>query len=316
MVVMHFKNIWKFSGSYADYTWIDPATMCKLGQREDSQSVLQCLPRTSWPQDLIFPALCFRLDKEETIATFSIGFADGYSRQLSGKGVVTTMDGETTGFSLSGYSFSSFLLSRRPKFTVLCCQLRAFKSPQVHSVMFPTPCFQVAPSSQCYVSNSVLSSRPKFTVLCCQLRTFKSPHFHRVMLSTPCFQVAPCSQCSVLSSRPSLQLCCQLRAFKSPQVHRVMLPNPYFQVATSSKCYVANSVLSSRPKFTVSCCQLQVKNGRLWVECRWTPSPSRSGRAQPSARLSTSTRTTWPRPTAWRAWREPWTPTLPMWQPR
>ena len=455
--------------------------MCKLGQREDSQSVLQCLPRTSWPQDHVFPALCFRLDEEETIATFSIGYADGYSRQLSGKGVVTTMDGETTGFSLSGHSFSliqwllslefnvgpiikemveqavkksakapspdnippeclkarvvvtansmcivarlfvyvcvcvcvgggcggggggggllhsslycqlhvfkapkvycvvlptpcfqvapssqcyvvNSVLSSRPKFTVLCCQLHAFKLPQVHSVMLPTPCFQVAPSSRCYVANSVLSSRPKFTVLCFQLRAFKSPQVHSVMfptpcfqvtevhsvrLLTPCFQVAPSSQCyvvnSVLSSRPiftelccqlrafksshvhsvpcfqvapSSQLCCQLHAFKSPQVHNIMLPNPYFQVATSSKCYVANSVLSSRPKFTVSCCQLQVKNGRWWVECRWTPSPSRSGRAQPSTRLSTSTRTTWPRPTAWRAWREPWTPTLPMWQPR
>ena len=167
------------------------------------------------------------------------------------------------------------MFSRPPKFTVSCRQLRASKSPQVHSVMLPTPCFQVAPSSQCYVANSVLSSRPRFTVLYCQLH-----------------------------------------AFKSPQVHNVMLPNPYFQVATNSKCYVANSVLSSRPKFTVSCCQLQVKNGRWWVECRWTPSPSRSGRAQPSTRLSTSTRTTGPRPTAWRAWREPWTPMLPMWQPR
>ena len=54
-------------------------------------------------QDLVCPALCFRLDEEETIATFSIGYADGYSRQLSGKGVVTTMDGETTGLSSSGF---------------------------------------------------------------------------------------------------------------------------------------------------------------------------------------------------------------------
>jgi len=51
-----------------------------------------------------FSLLCFRLDEEETIATFSIGYADGYSRQLSGKGVVTTVDGETTGLSLSGFS--------------------------------------------------------------------------------------------------------------------------------------------------------------------------------------------------------------------
>ena len=59
------------------------------------------------------------------------------------------------------------MFSRPPKFTVSCCQLRASKSPQVHSVMFPTPCFQVAPNSQRYVSNSVLSSHPKFTVSGC-----------------------------------------------------------------------------------------------------------------------------------------------------
>ena len=69
---------------------------------------LQCLSKHLSTKDISslndFPALCFRLDEEETIATFSIGYADGYSRQLSGKGVVTTVDGETTGLSLSGFS--------------------------------------------------------------------------------------------------------------------------------------------------------------------------------------------------------------------
>ncbi|XP_070188268.1 alanine racemase-like isoform X2 [Littorina saxatilis] len=34
------------------------------------------------------------LDNEETIATFSLGYADGYNRLLSGKGILTDMDGE------------------------------------------------------------------------------------------------------------------------------------------------------------------------------------------------------------------------------
>ena len=62
--------------------------------------------------------------------------------------------------------------------------------PRPPKVVLSTPCFQVAPNSQCYVVNSVLSSRPKFTMLCCQLRAFKSPQIHSVMLPTPCFQVA------------------------------------------------------------------------------------------------------------------------------
>nr|KAG5714666.1 hypothetical protein BaRGS_000154 [Batillaria attramentaria] len=35
----------------------------------------------------------YRLEKEETIATFALGYADGYSRQLSGKGILTTAEG-------------------------------------------------------------------------------------------------------------------------------------------------------------------------------------------------------------------------------
>ena len=63
------------------------------------------------------------------------------------------------------------------------------------------------------------------------------------------------------------------RCFQVPQVHCIVLSTPWFQVAPGSQCYVANSVHSSRPRFTMLCCQLrafkspQVHNVMLPTPC-------------------------------------------------
>ena len=94
------------------------------------------------------------------------------------------------------------MLSGLPTFTVLCCQLRAFRLAYFHCAMLPTPCFS--------------SGAPKFNALSCQPRAFMPTHLHRVTLQTPCFSSVP------------LQFKALRCLFRSTYCHDVMLPTPCF----------------------------------------------------------------------------------------